>query len=137
MIKAYKIVLIIMITISVGYLTYQHYTDPIYQLKVGTTLNYEDKKIENWSGRFLNDEELIYIGYRTRLEAGTLVEMNVFSEDSEAPEYSTSQYVARDFDFHYVRVSGLSYDPGHYKVTISIDDEIMETTTFIIEEVEE
>lgn len=131
--KIYKYILFSLIIIASIYLTYQHYTDPIYQLKVGTTLNLEDQKIENWGGRFSNEEDLIYIGFRTRLEEGTVIELHVKNIDDGLVEYTNPFIVSRTTDFYYNQIDGFMYTEGHYEVTIYVDDIVLETSTFVIE----
>lgn len=134
--RIYKYVLTIFIVLAAGFLTYQHYTDPIYQLKVGTTINNQDDRIEDWGGRFQITDGEIFIGFKTRLEPGTTIHMNVVNEDINLFNYNREFYVTPSYQFYFDSTHAFMFGPGTYKVTISVDGEVLETTKFIIEELE-
>ena len=134
--KLYKYILFTMIVVASGILTYQHYTDPIYHLKVGTYADYDDKKIVDWGSRFSQEEEMIYIGFRTRLESGTRIQLSVTNMGTNEILYTNTFIVSRGFDFYTNRIAGPDYPIGNYKVEIFVSDELLESTTFAIEPTE-
>ena len=134
MIKVYKYVLAILIIAATGYLTYEHYTDPIYNLRVGTTVNSDAERIEDRGVRFLTSEAALYIGFNTRLETGTTVVLQIKNEDLPFNAVVKNFYITPSYNFFYVKQYSFMLGPGTFTVSVYIDDELMESTTFIMEE---
>jgi len=133
MVKAYKYILIAFIIGATSFLTYQHYTDPIYRLKVGTLFNDDELRIEDWGGRFSKEEGSIFLGFNTRLDDGTIIHLDILNEDDIAVN-DRPFFVKNGTDFYYERLTLDDYEIGTYKIELIIDDKVIETATFIIEE---
>lgn len=134
MIKVYKYVLAILIVAATGYLTYEHYTDPIYNLRVGTAVNSVAERIEDRGGRFEASGDALYIGFNTRLETGTTVELIITNEDLPFPAVVKSFYITPSYSFFYIKQYSFMLQPGMYTVSVYIESELLESTTFIMEE---
>jgi hypothetical protein len=133
MAKAYKYILIVFILGATSFLTYQHYTDPIYRLKVGTLFNDEELRIEEWGGRFSKEEGSLFLGFNTRLDGGTIIHLYILNEDDTTIDHRPF-FVKNGTDFYYERLTLDDFEIGTYKIELMIDDKVIETTTFIIEE---
>ena len=131
--KLYKYLLITFIIGATGFLTYQHQTDPIYRLKVGKSFNDEELRIEDWGGRFSKEEREIFLGFNTRLEDGTVIRLYIYDE-AGVEVYDKPFFVSYSRDFEYARIDLDTWDTGNYEIKIFVDDELLETTTFIVEE---
>ena len=133
--KTYKIVLFVFIFIATVILTIQHYSDPVYKFKIGSDIDVEDKRIEDWGGRFPNDATL-YIGFRTRLDTDQEVTLEI--ETSTGEEISNQSFViTENDDFYYTEVLPNSLDAEDYMAHIVLDDEVIESIRFVLEEREE
>ncbi len=131
----YKYVLVIFILAATVFLTIQHYSDPIYKFKLGRTLNMEDKKIEDWGGRF-PETETLYMGFRTRLDTDEIVTIEIkTSTGEEVTEYNFT--VIEDSDFYYVIITPGSLGPEDYMAYIVVEDEVLESMRFALDEIEE
>jgi len=126
--------MVALILFATGFLTYLHYTDPIYNLKVGTSINSEDNRIEQTGGRFQMTDNEIYVGFNTRLDTGTTVELQITNEDMVFPALVKDFYITPSYNFYYVKNYSFMLTPGTYTVSVYIDEELMEETTFILEE---
>ena len=133
--KSYKIILFVFIFIATIILTIQHYSDPIYKFKVGRDIDVEDKRIENWGGRFGADETL-YLGFRTRLEEETVVTLEI--ETSTGEEVTKHNFIVMDqSDFYYMEMTPNLLDAEDYMAYLIVDDEVLESYRFILEDPEE
>lgn len=131
----YKYLLLAFIISAAGFLTIEHYLDPIYNVKIGKDVNLDDNRIENWGGRFSNDDS-IFIGFNTRLDEGTEVTVRILNDELEGLG-GTVRYITVEEDenfYWFARPGGFS--PGKYIVNFKIDSIVVESTTFIIEEKE-
>ena len=133
--KTYRIILFVFILIATVILTVQHYTDPIYKFKVGRNIDVEDKRIENWGGRFGNNETL-YLGFRTRLDENTVVTLEI--ETSTGEEVTKETFIVIDrSDFYYLELSPNTLDAEDYMAYLIVDDEILESYRFVLDAPEE
>jgi len=130
--KIYKYLLLTLILASAGFLTIQHYLDPIYNVKVGKDVNLDDNRIENWGGRF-SDDDNIFIGFNTRLDEGAEITVRIFN-DEVGSFGGTVRYISveKDENFYWFAMSG-DISPGKYIVNFKIDNIVVESTTFIID----
>lgn len=134
--KVYKYILTILIVSASIYFTYDHYTDPIYNLRVGLSVNASDGRIEDRGERIQIDAGKMYIGFNTRLETGTTVNMNVVSNDGFYGNLSKEFYITPSYNFYFMSVDSFLLAPGNYTVFITVDGEEVETLNFTMEDLQ-